>query len=436
MTAPSNPSTAYLDALYAGTARRMADSAPLRSPHRGAAEPTSAALTAAVTRYLPELVALSHAIHDHPELAYQEQRAVAAVAELLQRHGHEVEVGAFGISTALRAVAGSGEGPRVAVVAEYDALPGVGHACGHNVICASAVGAWLALAEQLPSLGGTVELLGTPAEEGGAGKVHMLDAGAFDGFDAAVMVHPFSYDVATHPFLGRRVVDVTYHGVAAHAAAMPFMGRNALDAAVAAYSSVNALRQHLPASDRVHGIVTEGGDRPNVVPARAALQYYVRSADSATLSDLCERLHGIFAAAADMTGTEAEITWDPVPPYLPIRHNHTLAARWAHQLGGRGRSVLPDGVVPETLAASTDFGNVSERLPAIHPMLAIAPPEVSLHTTEFASYARGAEGDRGVADGAAGLAGTVADFLADGELRAAVREEFEAVRSQAGAIRG
>ncbi|MQA06327.1 MAG: amidohydrolase [Streptosporangiales bacterium] len=419
------PSTAYLDALYATTARRVATAEPLSSPHGGAPEAVTAALAAAVTRDLPELVALSHDVHDHPEVAYEEHHAVAAVAELLRRHGHRVEVGAYGIPTALRATAGGGDGPRVAVVAKYDALPGIGHACGHNVICASAVGAWLALAEQVGTLGGTVELLGTPAEEGGGGKVHMLAAGAFDGVDAAVMVHPFSYDVATHPFLGRRAVDVTYHGVAAHAAAMPFMGRNALDAAVTAYQGVAALRQHLPSSDRVHGIVTDGGHRPNVVPARAALQYYARSAGQATLDDLCNRLHEVFLAAAGATGTTAEVDWDPVPPYLPITHNHTLAARWAHHLGDRGRTVLPDGVVPETLVASTDFGNVSAQVPGIHPMLAVAPPEVSLHTEEFARCARGSEGDRGVADGAVGLACTVADFLADAELRAAVRAEFD-----------
>ncbi|WP_028921724.1 M20 family metallopeptidase [Pseudonocardia acaciae] len=425
MTEPAAPSTGYLDELYAATGRRAELASPPSSPYRGAEDGLVAAVTASVERRRAALLALSHRVHDHPETRHEEHRAAAAVAELLRAEGHAAEVGAFGLPTAVRATVGTGA-PRLAILAEYDALPEIGHACGHNIICAGAVGAWLAVADHAASLGGTVELIGTPAEEGGGGKELIAQAGGFDGVDAALMLHPFSYDVATHAFLGRRVVDVVFHGVAAHAAVMPFMGRNALDAAVAAYTGIAALRQHLPSTDRVHATFTDGGGRPNVVPRRAALQCYVRSAHPSTLIDLSARLDDVFAAAALGTGTGVEVTWDPVPPYLPIRHNRALAAHWSRHLTGRGRTVLPDGVVPDTLTGSTDLGNLSLRLPAIHPMLAVAPPEVSLHTEDFAAWARGERGDTGVIDGAVGLAATAADYLSDAELRAAVREEFEA----------
>lgn len=427
MSTPLAPSTAYLERLAADTAERAARAAPLSSPYSGAAESMAVALTDSVLRRREALLALSHDIHAHPETAHSEHRAVAGIAKFLHGEGYNAQVGAYGLSTAVRASAGGdGDGPRVAVLAEYDALPGIGHACGHNVICASAVGAWLALAERIAELGGTVELIGTPAEEGGAGKEYIARGGGFEGLDAVVMLHPFSYDVAAHPFLGRRVVDVQFHGVAAHAAAMPFMGRNALDGVVASYTGVAALRQHLPPTDRVHGVITDGGARPNVVPATASAQFYVRSADTHTLIDLCRRMDSVFAGAATSTGTRAEVTWDPFPPYLPIRQNRVLADRWAVHMGHRGRRVLPDGIVPETLTGSTDLDNVSLRVPAMHPMLAVAPENVSLHTAEFAEWARSARADEGVVDGAVGLALTVADFLLDPEMRTGVREEFEA----------
>ncbi|MGH3501772.1 MAG: hypothetical protein ACRDQA_12950 [Nocardioidaceae bacterium] len=197
------------------------------------------------------------------------------------------------------------------------------------------------MAERIDALGGTVQLIGTRAEEGGAGKEHIARAGGLEGTDATVMLHPFSYDVATHPFLGRRIVDVAFYGTAAHTAAIPFMGRNALDAAVAAYNGVASLRQHLPLTDRVHGVFTDGGgERPNVVSARTALRFYARSADPSTLMQLSGRIDDIFTGAALITGTRTDISWHAVRAYLPIRHNRTLAARWATHMEGRGGRVL------------------------------------------------------------------------------------------------
>lgn len=425
MDIPASPYTSVLEQLFTDVLRKSAETEPLTSAHAGAGGELRTAVTDAVRRSADDLVALSHDIHDHPELGYSEHHAVAAVAALLEQRGHEVETGAYGVATALRARAGSGR-PRVAILAEYDALPGIGHACGHNVICATAVGAFLAAAEVITDLNGSVELIGTPAEEGGGGKELIAQAGGFDEIDATVMLHPSSFEAAEHPWIGVRTVDITYTGVAAHASAMPFMGRNALDAAVNAYSAMAQLRQHMLPTDRVHGIITDGGQKPNIVPERAALTFYLRSAKPETLAVLAQRAEEIFTAAATMTGTSVEIGWDPTPVYLPVRNNAPLAARWASNVAEVGRRSLPLGVIPEALTGSTDLGNVSVRVPAIHPTLAIAPPGVTIHSPEFTAHAASAAADQGVVDGAIGLALTAIDYLADAELRSAVTKEFEA----------
>jgi len=296
------------------------------------------------------------------------------------------------------------------------------------VICSAAVGAFLGLHAVLSGgdVPGTALLLGTPAEEGGGGKELMARDGAFDGVDAVVMLHPFSYDAAVQPFLGRRQLEVTYTGIAAHASAQPFMGRNALDAVVAGYSGIAMLRQHIPDTDRVHGIITDGGQRPNVVPETASALYYVRSATPEALTDLCRRVEAIAVAAAAMTGCGYQLSWDELPAYLPIRANLELAARWTRHQARRGRTALPPGVTPASLAGSTDLGNVSVRVPSIHPMIAIAGPDASMHTTEFATAAASPAGDAAVLDGAVGLALTALDVLADPAVLAAARDEFEA----------
>ncbi|MGI8576166.1 MAG: M20 family metallopeptidase [Egibacteraceae bacterium] len=419
------PYPGFFDELGAQIKREAAAADPLRSDHDGAGEEVRAALTQTVEELGDELRGLSHEIHANPELGYDEHHAVATVAELLQTHGHETEVGAYGLETALRARVGEGR-PRVAVLAEYDALPGIGHGCGHNIICATAVGAFLALATRIDELGGSVELIGTPAEEGGGGKELIARAGGFDEIDAALMLHPAGFDVAEHPWLGVRTVEVTYHGLSAHAAMMPFLGRNALDAVVQAYLGIAQLRQHVLPTDRVHGIITDGGQRPNIIPERAQATFYLRSAQPSTLVELVDRARAIFEAAATATATDVTIKWDPTPVYLPVRNSHPLAARYAENLRRRGRQVLPEGVVPPWLTGSTDLGNVSMRVPAIHPTLAIAPPGVTIHSSEFAEAAISSAADSGTVDGAIGLALTAADFLADAALRDEVREHFEA----------
>jgi amidohydrolase len=424
---PRPPDTAHLAALRAATDRAAAAATPLSSAHEGAPEELLDRAERAVGSAADELLALSHDLHAHPEEGYAEHRSVRAVADVLARHGLGAEVGVHGLATALRATVGSG-GPTVAVLAEYDALPGIGHGCGHNVICAAAVGAFLGLAAALSGgeVAGTAVLLGTPAEEGGGGKEVMARDGAFDGVDAVVMLHPFSYDAAVQPFLGRRQLRVTCTGIAAHASAQPFMGRNALDAVVAGYQGIAMLRQHVPDTDRVHGVITDGGQRPNVVPETAEALYYVRSATPETLADLCRRVEAVVVAGAAMTGCGYTLHWDEQPAYLPIRANLELAARWTRHQARRGRSALPPGVTPASLAGSTDLGNVSVRVPSIHPMIAIADPDTSMHTTQFATAAASPAGDRAVLDGAVGLALTALDVLADPAVLAAVRAEFEA----------
>ncbi len=420
---PEPPDDSFLRALTAATADAVARAEPPGTDHAGAPAELREQVTAAVAGHGAELVALSRDLHANPEVGFAEHRSVQEVAALLRRHGHHARIGLGGLDTALMASAGT-SGPHIAVLAEYDALPGIGHACGHNIICTTAVGGFLGAASAVTAAGGRVSLIGTPAEEGGGGKETLARAGVFDDVDAVVMLHPFSHDIAMHPFLGRRQLEMVFHGVGAHAAAQPFMGRNALDAAVTAYQGVAALRQHLPPGDRVHGVFTDGGARPNVVPERAALLFYLRSMRPETLRDLADRLAAIARGAAEVTGCGVELVWDAQPPYLPIRFNQALAGRWAANQEPCGRKPLPPGIVPDFLTGSTDLGNLSYRMPAIHPMIAVSEPTVALHTKEFAIAAGSGSGDEAVLDGALGLALTALDYLADDGLREAVHREF------------
>ena len=420
---PVVPDRFYADELQRAADRRARVAAPVTSPYDGAPAELAARVEQAALEVAPAAIALSHDIYDHPEEAFSEVHAAAAVAALVERAGVPVTVGVFGQPTALRAEIGR-PGPVIALLAEYDALPVIGHGCGHNVIAGAAAGAFLALARIADDLPGRVVLLGTPAEEGNSGKELLAREGAFDGVDAAIMVHPFGYEAIDHPFIGRRILQARFTGVSAHASASPFLGRNALDAVVLTYQAVGLLRQHLPQGDRLHGIVREGGDRPSIVPGRASIEFYLRSHHPETLKDLSARVADIARGAALATGTGVELEWDPQPFTLPIRSNASLGERWAVHQRARGRVAHPAGIAPLELAASTDFGNVSVRVPGIHPVIAVSPPDVGLHTAEFGEFARGAAGDRAVSDGAHSLALTALDFVADPDLRAAVHDDF------------
>ncbi len=365
------------------------------------------------------LVALSRRIHGSPELRFEEHQASTWLVEYLRECGFDVEKPAFGLSTAFVATKGSGR-PRVALLCEYDALPEIGHACGHNVIAAAGAGAASGLIEILDSVEGSVRILGTPAEEGGGGKVIMARHGAFEDVDVAMMVHPSGVDMLEIDALAITALEVEYRGVAAHAAAAPHHGVNALDAMVSAYNAISQLRQHIPSTQRVHGIITDGGQAPNIVPERAAGTFYVRARSRAELEVLEKRVHDCFRAGAIATGAKMSVAKDG-EDYDELRTNAPLAALYEANLEAVGRQLSEAGKI----TGSTDMGNVSQLVPSIHPMLQIAPPDVPLHTTEFCRFAGSESGDRGVVDGAKLLAMTAIDYYSDAALRDAVRVAFE-----------
>ncbi|MFZ4670089.1 MAG: M20 family metallopeptidase [Microthrixaceae bacterium] len=352
------------------------------------------------------LLGVSRDIFDHPELCFEEHHAHDVLVAALRGVGIETTEHAFGLDTAFVAEVGE-QGPTVAIICEYDALPGIGHACGHNVIAGAGLGAGVALASLAVELGGRVRILGTPAEEGGGGKEFMLRAGAFDGLDAAMMVHPADRDLPTMAAIAVEQLHVTYHGEASHAAAAPELGRNALDAAVLGYMNIAALRQHIGVRERVHGIFTDAGEKANVVPHRAAAHWFVRSQDLVSLERLKVRVLDCLAAGATAAGCTMDVEWVD-PPYSDMVDDDWLLQRWmenAAALGRPGEDPELDGPV----VGSTDMGNVSHRVPSIHPMVAVAPRGVAIHTPEFAVHAGGDAGDRAVLDGAKALAATAID---------------------------
>lgn len=392
-------------------------------------------VTADLDELLPGLLELSHWIHEHPETAFQEHESVAKVAEYLRGVGIDTQVGVGSLASAFLAEAivtgAEGErGPVVAFVAEYDALKGIGHACGHNVICTTSVGGFVLAvqAARTNQIAGTYRLIGTPGEEGGCGKEYLIRDGVFDDVDAAIMLHPYMADVLEQPWLGNAIGKLSFTGRSSHASAAPFQGANALDAAVATYQGVASLRQHMLPTDRIHAVFTPkgGGGAANIVPQFAQLELCVRSQELDTLAILLKRVKEIANGAAEMHGVDVDLAFDFDHAYLPTRLNHALGARYAVAMEERGRRVLPRGILPEHMAASTDQGNVSLRVPAIHPTLGIAPLGTSLHTTVFREIARAPEGDAGVADGAYALAMTGLDVAADPALLAAIRAEFAA----------
>ncbi len=372
----------------------------------------------------PTLLHVSRVIHAQPELAFNEHRACALLTDALESAGLGVTRGAYGLATAFESeFQGAAPGARVALLAEYDALPGIGHACGHNLIATSALGATLALAAVQDQLCGTVRLLGTPAEEKGGGKELMIRAGAFEGVDAAMMMHPSGINLTTMPCICVAEVRVEYHGRSAHASAMPHRGINALDGLLLAYQAVSNLRQHIQPTERIHGIVTDGGMAPNIVPDFAAGDFYVRAATVADLEALKPRVQACFEGAAKASGATVDVRWAGVD-YLDLNTNWPLAARFQSNAEQLGRSFFPIEKLPAGSSGSTDMGNVSYRVPSIHPMLAAAPRNVVIHHPDFATWAGSEMGDAAALDGAKALAMTAVDFLNDSALQAECQRAF------------
>ena len=379
-------------------------------------------IDAELERRRDDLVALSHRIHDNPEVRFEEVQASAWLCELLERHGFDVERGVGGLPTAFRARRdGRPGGPTIAILCEYDALPGLGHACGHNLIATMGAGAAVALSPLMDELAGTLLVLGTPAEEGGGGKIVLLEAGVFDGIDAALMIHPYHLNQAGMATLASVKYEVTFGGTPAHAAMAPHLGRNALDAVRLAFAGIDAMRQQTRDDVRIHAIVSDGGAAPNVIPERAAMTCVARAADAAHLhEELVPRLQGVFQGAALMTGTEVRVE-NASHPYDEIRRNAPLEAAFERHVRRLGRSLTPFD--PRAGAGSTDMGNVSQALPGLHGMLAI-DDEALPHTAAFATAARSARGDATLVDGASVLAATAAELFVDHDLLASVREDF------------
>ncbi len=361
------------------------------------------------------LIALSHRIHAHPELCYEEERAATWLCETLTDLGFSVEKNFCDLPTAFRARAGSGP-LHVAICAEYDALPAVGHACGHNIIAASAVGAGLALAKVADTLGLTVSVLGTPAEEGGGGKIKMLRKGAFKDVHAAMMVHPAPVDASAPKMIAASHFEVHYRGKEAHASAFPELGINAADAMVIAQTAIGLLRQHIRQSDRIHGIVTKGGDAPNIVPAHTTAKYMVRAATMAELEDIAPRVHRCFEAGALATGSKLEIKGNDLA-YAQVVQNVAMAALYRKNAESLGR-IFPDlGDAMDKMTGSTDMGNVSLEVPSIHPFIGIDSLPAVNHQPEFTAACITAAADRALCDGALALAFTAIDVAQDAALR-------------------
>ncbi|MFD4181640.1 M20 family metallopeptidase [Rhodococcus sp. NPDC058514] len=351
-----------------------------------------------------DLVALSHSIHAEPELAFEEHRSAAKVAELLSQRGFEIESPVAEMPTAFSASYGSGD-LVIGILAEYDALPEIGHACGHNIIAASAVGAGLALAPLADRLGITVRVLGTPAEESGGGKVLMLEHGVFDGLGAAMMVHPGPEDIAGAASLAMADLAVTFSGREAHASAAPQLGRNAADAATIAQVGLGLLRQHLSAGQQMHGIVSDGGVAPNIVPARTEMHYYLRAQSSDSLAELTERALACFEAGALAAGCTHEIR-TVSPNYTELRPDPWLVGAYRELIVEMGRSPLAPALEGSRPLGSTDMGNVTHVLPGIHPVIGIESGGAATHQPAFAAACVTDSADRAVIDGAVALAGT------------------------------
>jgi amidohydrolase len=387
-------------------------------------------LAAAVAQVTPDALDLSHRVHANPEIAFEERQASAWTADLLQTHGFEITRPAAGLETAFVARwPGRATGPVVAFAGEYDALPEVGHGCGHNLMCSSSAGAAIAVAGVLGrDFDGEIRFIGTPAEEAGNGKVHLIRAGVFDDVDVCLQIHPADNTSSEVRSLAITEVGVTFRGKLAHASADPWLGKNALDAIVLLYTMVSQWRQHLKPGERVHGIITHGGAAPNIVPDLATGRWYLRTPIDEDLEPMIGRFRAMADAAASSTGCTVEVIEDEASRCRTMLNNPTLLEVWRRHLADAG---LTDGPVDPN-AGSTDMTNVSHELPTIHPYLAIAPPGTPGHSREFAKHAGGPDGDEMLPKAIAVLAATAVELLTRSGL---VDRAWDELRAQGGGRR-
>ncbi|MEI7746318.1 MAG: M20 family metallopeptidase [Actinomycetota bacterium] len=376
---------------------------------------TLAKATASIEAAMPSLLALSREIHDYPELKFEEYAAHSAVTGMLDRHGFTVRNAIAGLDTAFDARHGNGA-LKVALCAEYDALPEIGHACGHNLIAASSVGAALGLAAVGEALDLTTVVLGTPAEEGGGGKVTMLEAGCFEGLHFAMMAHPWPVDRLTANCLAVDNLGVRFHGRGAHASAAPEQGLNAADAAVIAQVSLGLLRQQLPHGDQIHAIVTHGGDAVNVVPESTSMNLMCRSVSAKRLDALRLRAEACLQAGALASGCSVEIK-DLAPRYSHMEADAGLLARYRGHMEARGRTFADDDAGIPAPMLSTDMANVSLALPSIHPMVGVDAQGSVNHQAAFAAACIGPSSEKAILDAAVALCATAIDAASEPDLR-------------------
>ena len=369
-----------------------------------------------------DLIFISHEIHAHPELNFEEKFAHEILTQYIADSKLKVDRSAFELDTAFDVSVRGGNGPTVAVICEYDALPGIGHACGHNIIATAGLGAGVALSAVAELCGGNLRLMGTPAEEGGGGKVEMARKGAFKNIDAAMMIHPSDQDLARMNAIAIQQLFVRYQGLAAHAAVSPDKGKNALDAAVLGYMNVAAMRQHIRPTERMHGIFTKAGEKPNIVPREAEMDWYVRSDTIETLQPLKARIAKCLEAGAMAADCTISFDWQK-NTYADLVDNLPLLTSYVQNSAQLGRDLTTD-LLPGTGGGSTDMGNLSYLVPSIHPMLQVAPHGVSLHSAQFAEFTASKDADKAVLDGAKIMAMTAIDMWLSETLNSEVQQAF------------
>ena len=378
----------------------------------------------AVDRLGDDLERLSHQIHANPELAFKEEKAAAWLTELLERQGAKVERGIGGLPTAFRAtIPGRGPGATIAILAEYDALPNIGHACGHNVIATAGAGAGAALAAALATLpfDGRIQVIGTPAEEGGAGKVKLMEAGVFRDVDAAMMIHGRCGTQIWRPSLGIVKAKCEFFGKAAHASSWPWRGVNALNAMIQLFVSLDQMRQQVRPEARIHGVITKGGEQANIIPEYTAAEFYLRAPTKDYCKELLRRFEDCAEGAATATGCRVTVTADPII-HDPLKPNFAMATLFEKNLERIDFPVDPDD--GQAGYGSTDCGNVSQALPTIHPYIRISPDGVPGHSREFAEWAKSPLARAGMVAAAKALAMTALDLVAQPAELQKAREEF------------
>ncbi|KAF4966416.1 hypothetical protein FSARC_5891 [Fusarium sarcochroum] len=394
-------------------------------------------ISKSVAHHEHDLAAICKKIHENPEYNYQEHKAHDNICDLMQRLGYNVKRHAYGIDTSFEVEFGRG-GKLIVFNAEYDALPGLGHACGHNLIATSSIAAFIATAETIREgkLSGRVRLLGTPAEEGGGGKVHLIKAGAYKGVDACLMAHPTGRlspedsqnidGVSAAKSSARRQLKVSFTGESAHAGNTPWHGKNALDAVVSSYVNISLLRQQIQPTERIHGVIRNGGSEPNIIPDSTNLEYYVRAAGGDAIKDLTHKVEACFEAGATATGCKVKCSCESDQDYMELRPNISMSTEFTKHMKAFGRDYIGDANQPP-MGASTDMGNVTYRLPGIHPMFSIGTedPMVQPHTPKFAAAAgTKAALDRAL-DCGKGLAATACEMFFQPELLDKARDEFK-----------